>query len=305
MQLSWTERVERVMDKLRLEDDSFRQWMMERENLGYLFDYFLYRRCFNIWKRIRRNGDHFTVICGGEGSGKSTLACQIAATISPQSFGKQSVCWSIDEFLGRVLSAKIGDSLILDEGAMLLYSMDTQTKEGKAISKVFQRMRELNLNIIICIPRFFDISAYVRTHRVDLVLWIPVKGRHNYKAYRDSAIDKINDKRKMNIVPKSGTYWQGYWNKIFPSINGYSWEEYTKDKRQDLLGYIKEVKSEMGSNTKEYMSIKEVADSLGLDRTGLWKKVKEGSIEAIRVGKVYRIHKNTYESLRNPPKQPK
>ena len=42
---------------------------------------------------------------------------------------------------------------------------------------------------------------------------------------------------------------------------------------------------------KEYLTIKELADILGISRIAVYKKVKKGQIRAVRIGRNYAIEK--------------
>jgi len=44
---------------------------------------------------------------------------------------------------------------------------------------------------------------------------------------------------------------------------------------------------------QEFVSIKELADLLGISRIAVWNKVKKGQIKAIRIGRSYAISKET------------
>ena len=48
---------------------------------------------------------------------------------------------------------------------------------------------------------------------------------------------------------------------------------------------------------KEYYTIPELAKILGISRIALYKKVKKGEIEAVRIGRNYAISKKYVESI--------
>jgi excisionase family DNA binding protein len=53
----------------------------------------------------------------------------------------------------------------------------------------------------------------------------------------------------------------------------------------------------MGEAKKEYVTIPELAKILGMSRIAVFKKVKQGEIKAIRIGRNYAIDKKSLESL--------
>lgn len=50
----------------------------------------------------------------------------------------------------------------------------------------------------------------------------------------------------------------------------------------------------------EYLSIPQAAKELGINRVVLYRKVKEGSMMAIRVGKNYIIHRSQIRPVHKP-----
>ena len=60
-----TQRMQTLDPKIRRE---FYEWMLTKEQLGLLFDFKMYYRCFQIQKTIKNDRDHFIVILGKPGS---------------------------------------------------------------------------------------------------------------------------------------------------------------------------------------------------------------------------------------------
>jgi len=57
---TWQQLCDRTLTKIQQglkpgEHNKFKQWFMERETLGYLFDYQLILRCYKIWKELHNN----------------------------------------------------------------------------------------------------------------------------------------------------------------------------------------------------------------------------------------------------------
>lgn len=51
---------------------------------------------------------------------------------------------------------------------------------------------------------------------------------------------------------------------------------------------------------KEYLSIPQAAKELGVNRVVLYRKVKQGTIVAVRVGKNYIIHRSQINPIQRP-----
>lgn len=48
----------------------------------------------------------------------------------------------------------------------------------------------------------------------------------------------------------------------------------------------------MVNKNKEYLTIPELAKIIGISRIAVYKKIKNGDIDAIKIGKIYAIPKN-------------
>ncbi|MFC1704715.1 hypothetical protein ACFLZ6_00115 [Nanoarchaeota archaeon] len=91
--------VGKIEHKLKQKEvPSFKKWFMQREGIGYRFDYQLVLRAYRIWQELQNNLDHFAVISGREGFGKSTLALQLASWVNPN-FQLTNVCYGAKSFL--------------------------------------------------------------------------------------------------------------------------------------------------------------------------------------------------------------
>lgn len=225
------------------------EWLKSKEGLAngkVLFGAKTYAICYNIYHKIKvanKSSDHFTVICGLEGSGKSTLAAQMGSVVSP-TLNRDSVLYEPTDFLQAVLDSKIGDTIILDEGVLFLFSRTALAKNNVQVTKIFQLMRVKRLHIIICIPRFKNIDSEVRQHRCDNLIDISVAGK--YRVYTRKGIQYlINFYPKVKNLIRDVRVKQSEWfddcNAMrFPNINSLSWEAYQEDK---INNFEREVKS--------------------------------------------------------------
>lgn len=53
----------------------------------------------------------------------------------------------------------------------------------------------------------------------------------------------------------------------------------------------------MSSNEREYLTVKQIADSLGVSVQAVRNWINSGVLEAIDLGRGYRIHKDAYQQF--------
>ena len=182
--------------------------------------------------------DWFIVVCGKERRGKSTLAAQLGWFISEGKLTVAQICLTIDQFLTALRISKPGDVIIFDEGGTNLYSREAMSRINRMLTKAFMVSGLKNVCIIICIPSFFSLDTYIRTHRIDLLFYIPKRGKFKvYSTRRAKYISIAGSKlKKMEVT---GANLLGWFKKQFPKSLE---EEYRKKERKYKLGYIKEIK---------------------------------------------------------------
>lgn len=288
-QYSWSEIVERTAIKTVNDTSKFKKWMLKKESVGYLFDYFLYSRAFTVYQKLIKDFDHVTVIVGKEGTGKSFLGLQYCSIVSTHSFGSLYVCYELKDFVKQLPYAKKGDTFLLDEGAMFLFSRESFGQENRMMVKLLTIIRQKNLHIVVCIPNFFIIDSYIRDHRVDTL--INVTDRGNYTAYVGKAIkiiSKIGAKTKeiTGIKVPSGTFWKGYWNHTFPVVNDLNLKTYNQLKRKHLNKFIHDLDKfcKVSSADRKYLSLFEAQKELKLKRDTYVRLIKKGDLKGTKVG---------------------
>lgn len=213
-----------------------------------------YAYCFNVYRKLRRNTDHFTVVVGKEGRGKSTLAAQLAVTVS-DTFGKGSILFEPEDYLKKVEDAKIGDSIIADEGALFLMSRNAMRKTNVDMIVTMQLMRQQCVHSIICIPRWEDLDKYVRTHRADTLFY--KKDVANYRAImgNDSGISILNKiyplkkNRITDVKLPTHCFFDEKNIKMFPDYNGINEGWYKEAKRKNYLDRSRRVRSELSGGS--------------------------------------------------------
>lgn len=303
--MTWEEIYELTYSKLKEnikkeEITSFKNWFMEREKLGYCFDYFLVYRCFKIWKELKNNLDHFVVISGREGLGKSTLAIQMMSWIYPE-LTLDNVTYNAEGFID-LLSKKAeteGEKeitgIILDEGTELL-SRESFNLTNRTLTKSFFIQRALKFCVIICIPNFHMLDSVVKNHRVRTLIEVIARGK--YKAITGEGIKLVakygKDNKEVNgIKIPNGKFWNGYFNKDFP--NTLKYEEYEKHK----LSQIKEALSKMKGETirQKLIPTSKVAKELGVAVDVVTRMIQSGKVRGLMIGNRRYIRYEDYENL--------
>lgn len=243
------------------ENKKFRKWQLSKESItkgDHFFDYNLWFRCFLISEYLKDDYDHVTLVCGLEGLGKSTIAIKMCAIISP-SLHMTQICFNPDKFIQAIIDAQPGESIIIDEGALFLFSRESISKGNRNIVKLLSIVRQKNIHLVICIPDFWSVDNYVRRHRASTL--IDVKTRGSYEGLNRSGMQIANDyagKKKAIATIKNVKKhaWKGHWTKPFVEINDITEATYRELKKDNLGDVVGEIKG------KEYVSI------------NVWKKLQ-------------------------------
>jgi hypothetical protein len=82
-----------------------------------------------------------------------------------------------NEMRTKIKMAKKGDVIIIDEAMKALYKRNYNTTTQKSLNVLFSTIRKKNLIIFMCIPNFFDLDKYFRTHRIKTWVYVPLRGR--------------------------------------------------------------------------------------------------------------------------------
>lgn len=125
------------------------------------------------------------VICvmGRERAGKSTIASQMAYILDESVKGDLVRCaFNIKQFREATMRAKElgkGRVVMLDEGGNIFSADDTQQKSAKQIKKIIMMNGKFNIIYILCVPSIFDLTPYMRIHRIDWVMKVHKEVRRN------------------------------------------------------------------------------------------------------------------------------
>ena len=302
----WPEVVELILEKNNEQSNKgFKEWLMTKEHIGYYIDYFMWMLAYGIQKKITtEDNDHFTVICGTEGSGKTVLALLLGALVSP-TLSMKHICFSIHDFLAVIKDAKPGETIILDEGAIFLFSREGMSKDNRKVIKAFNLIRQLNLHLVICIPNYYNLDTYIRKHRVDSLIQIR-KSKDTYRGISKKAIIIINqmENKIRNVTSVKipyGSFWDGYWGNKYPEVNDITESEYRRKKREHLDQYIDEMRRQAKVEEELIVSMVKVSEFEKLvpqSHEVIIRNIMKGLIPGRKIGNVWYVDGQFYREIR-------
>lgn len=184
-----------------------------------------------IRKKMKEQYDFVLVIIGPEGVGKSSLAWVMQKEFHP-SFGEADNIFSPDEFRKKIRKAKKFRGKNVDEGAIVFFSGDASTREGRQGIKMLTGMRDFLQFCTICIPNFWILTKYIREHRVKAVMRITKRGWVHY--YCPKKVKQIRrNKRTLKTIWPDWDFRDTFPDagKLWPD----EWKEYKERKRKEVL----------------------------------------------------------------------
>jgi len=301
--MTWEEITEKIMrESDEPNNNKFRKWLLSKKRLGgYFFNSILWNNCFEVYKKINfTDDDHFYMITGKEGVGKSTLAQQIACVIDPTFNRSRIMNDQLKWFKWLRHDAKRGQAVILDEGNLFLFSRDAMKSGNINTIKLITLMRQANLCLIICVPKFETIDNYIRTHRVDSLIRITQK-HQSFTYYTDDAIRIINKclKKGMewnDIKIPYGDFFEGYWNKFLPNLNDINFDKYKDEKWKTWTDFLDEsigmLKQKSGDTP--FITIQQAQRIVPYSTQSYIKQIKEKKIKGMQVGSRWFINKDDF-----------
>lgn len=233
--------------------------------------------------------DSFIVVVGKERRGKSTLAAQLGDFLCNDKLDVNKICMTADEFLDALKSSSKGDIIIFDEAGTNLYSREAMSTINRMLTKAFMISGLTNVCIILCIPNFFGLDSYIRQHRIDLLFYIPKRGKFKvYSTKRAKEISLKGAREKKIEVVRCNT--KGWFLKQFPA---YVEKEYRKKERKYKLGYIKDVKK-LASGS---YSTTKFAEITGYSMREIYKWIRSHEVKSFQIGGRIRIPKDEAERI--------
>jgi excisionase family DNA binding protein len=214
-----------------------------------------------------RDYDWVHLIIGGEGIGKSTLGLELCKYIDPK-FCDWKIVFDLKQFKSAVMRAAKGSAIMIDEGALMLFSREALVTDVREAIKLFSAIREYNLFICINVPNFFIIDKYIREHRVKSVTRIVKRGWfHFYSKSRTSLIHR--DKKKPNRIIYPTPNFRAH----FPRLNGNLWDIYLKRK----VAILKR-------ESEVWITTSQAAKMLHVVPRTIFAWIQQGKIKATKLG---------------------
>ena len=299
------EKYDAVIKKLRKgRDKKFQEWLKSKMCFGFLFDAKTYWYCYKVSEKLQQDYDHFSVISGLEGTGKSTLTSLLAVIVSP-TMSMGHVCYEPEDFIKALTIAKKGDTVWLDESALILFSRESMGKDNRKITKLFTICRQLNLHLIICIPNFFVIDSYVRDHRVSNLIHIFKRGffiNYNREAVRIISHIGKNHKNVSAVKVPNGKFYHGYYNKAFGEANDLTKEAYERKKTENMNAHLKNLWEEYeidgakkDDGTVKYIKVSEYRKYVPYSRDTVIRKIHSGDIPGKKIGGQWCVERSEIE----------
>jgi len=303
---TWEEIVDHILTKTnRHKDIEFKEWLESKEDLKYCLDPITYKYVHNIKKELDDDNDHVTVIVGREGVGKSRLALIICAITSP-TFSMLHVCYKPEHLYKAIRESKPGDTILIDEGGLFLFSRDSMASDTKFIVKLFTIVRQKNIHFVICIPNFWILDSVIRDHRVKTL--INAFERGSFEAFTGLAIKiisktgaqfkTINNDATKRIRP--GQRWRGHWIKDIPKINDLTEEKYLRFKKEVMDEFIEELEAQeqekQNPKQSKYIKVKDVAAKLGCTKDTVVARIKDGSLIGKKLGARFYVDREKWEN---------
>lgn len=229
-------------------------------------------------KRINKyDYDFFIVVCGKERRGKSTLAIQIGYYISNGTLTVDNICMDADQFTTALQNSKKGDVIIFDEAGTNLFSREAMSTVNRMLTKGFMVSGLKNICIILCIPSFFSLDTYIRTHRIDLLVNIPKRGRWKAYSHRRAKIISLKGSKMKNMgVVRDNEF--GTFPKSFPG------KELEKAYRKKEIAYKLKYIGEIKKNIEGYFTSSQFCRITGYNMKTLYRWIKSNKITHKKIG---------------------
>ena len=243
-----------------------------------------------IKKRINYyDYDSFIVVCGKERRGKSTLAAQLGDYISNYKLTNEQICEDINSFLKALKDAHKGDVIIFDEAGTNLFSREAMTSINRILVKAFMISGLKNVCIILCIPSFFLLDSYIRNHRIDLLFYIPRRGKFKvYSSRRAKLISLLGAKTQSINVTKANL--KGWFLKQYPERLE---KEFRIRERKFKFDYIKDIRRDIDGYYKVY----KFAEITGLAVANIYELIRRKKLIAKKIGQRWFIPKTEAEKI--------
>lgn len=300
-QYTWDEVVNNIANQIEARNSKFKRnefvkWYKTKEYAGKPFDPTLIYMNHKIYKRLYDDKDNVTVIAGIEGDGKTTLGINSCSLVS-ENFNFPATCFTKNELIQSMKTSKKGDSILADEGGIMLFSREAMNTTNKMAIKLFMAIRAKNLNFVICVPNFFLLDSYIREHRVNML--IQIKKRGYYRGFTRDGIKVLNEyaksKNVFNVKISSDKFWDGTFNKAISS--NYDYQKYLQKKDDNINRYLDEALMDTSDKVQGMIPISIVAKKLSVHIDTVRQFIKRGEVKAKKIGQQWFISEEDYKKL--------
>lgn len=143
----------------------------------------------------KKDFDYVLVVDGEERVGKSVFAMQIAKVLDPN-LNVKNICFTPQEFIKAVTTAKPHSAIIFDEAFTGMSSRASLSEVNNLLVSLMMEMGQRNLFIIIVMPTYFMLEKYVVFHRTRGLFHVYMEqGRRGlWKFYNRYAIKRMYEK---------------------------------------------------------------------------------------------------------------
>ena len=136
-------------------------------------------------KLIERDEDRVYCVDGRERVGKSVFALQQAAYLDQTLItDMKRICFTADEFLEAIRTAKPGQVIIFDEAFRGLSSRGALSKTNRKIVQALMEMGQKNLIVFIVLPSFFMLDLYAAMLRSNSLFHIAKEKNSNRRYFK-------------------------------------------------------------------------------------------------------------------------
>ncbi len=216
---------------------------------------------------LNKNTSAVFITDGRSGLGKTTLSFQVGCNIANQvaawkdinkplpngekhkpNFSLDDVCWTPEEFIERLKTAKEGDVIIMDE-SMIISSRSAMSQMNKAVVIMMSMIRSKKIFVIFNVNSCFDLDKNLVLHRADMLMHLYAEqdkfaARGNYMVVPSSRGKLKNlyiTGKKYYSYSKAQTAFVDHFSSYFP----FDEEEYEKRKQEAINNYFKQDKTEV------------------------------------------------------------
>lgn len=176
----------------------------------------------DVKKTLETDKDFPMIVDGATGIGKTTFSIHFAKKGCEWFRIENDVIFSKEELINKIMIAKLGSFIVLDEAINLLFKRDFMDRKQKFLLKLLDMCRDRNLCMIFCVPNFWSLDKHLLEGRIKLRVHIARTGFG------------------FLWKPTTNPFTPDKWNRKYNEKICYAWDTYPDAKRtKGFVGYIK------------------------------------------------------------------